>query len=297
MLEFINRKPVILSIIIFLLLLVGILILLISVMNRKGNKFINKGTIKGNIDNIFVDNSMNITQVNTFVMTDSASNSGATRKKLPWPTKLANWIAKLPDIFLNNLFNMKDDGTTSGELINILIIIFVIGVALVLFLYTPPILLILILLLGIVLLVQYLYLQLKAGLKISIKLLVNLALLLISSILPFINHSQYATNYWIHTRLDITSIQTATETFKTNFYYFFTQLANLSRPESAPVVFGLLLSIGTLAYLVIILHKMGQTHAVTYKSIIFTSLLTIIFNFLLQNIDLVYSVIINYQQK
>lgn len=72
---------------------------------------------------------------------------------------------------------------------------------------------------------------------------------------------------------------------------------HLFKRFGATVVFGLLLSIGTLAYLVIILYKMGQTHAVTYKNIILTSLLTVIFNFLLQNIDLVYSVIINYQQK
>ncbi|MBZ5977867.1 hypothetical protein KII91_00735 [Leuconostoc gelidum subsp. gelidum] len=297
MLEFINRKPLTLSIIFFLILLVGVLILVITVMNRKGNRFINKGEIKGNIDNSFVDNSLNITQVNTFVITEPASDGGDAKGKLPWPTRLANWIAKQPDKFFNNLFNMKDDGTASGGLINLLIIFFVIAVILVLFLYTPPILLILILILGIILLVQYLYLQLKADLNISFKLLVNLALLLISSILPFINHNQYATNYWIHTRLDVTSIQTATDTFKTNFDYFFTQLMNLSRPESAPVAFGLLLSISTLIYLLIILYKMGQTQAVSYKSIIFTSIFTVIFNFLLQNLNLVYSIIIHYQQK
>ncbi|RYS84996.1 hypothetical protein EAI73_08150 [Leuconostoc lactis] len=297
MLDFIKKQPITTTIIIFLLLFVAVLVLIITLINRKGNKFINKGEIHGNIDNSFVDNSLNITQVNTFVMTEVIPNDVHGKKGLPWPIRLANWITEKPSQLIDDLFNMKDDGTTPGALMNILFIFLVLVATLVLFLYTPPFLLILILILGVILLVQYLYLQLRNNLRISLKLLVNLAILLISAVLPFINKHQYAISYWEHTKLDISSIQSIVNTFIVNFDYFYNQLLNINQPEAAPVLFGIVLSVSTFLYLVVILYKMGQTNEVKVRNIILTSIVTVILNFLLQNIDLVYSIISHYQQK
>jgi hypothetical protein len=71
------------AIVLFIIVLLILLLIILWTRSNKGNKFINKGINTGNIDNSFVDNSTNITQISNYITTGIPTNSNISLKKLP----------------------------------------------------------------------------------------------------------------------------------------------------------------------------------------------------------------------
>lgn len=134
--ELINPKVVYLIIIVAGIAIFLVLLLLFKA--RKGNKLINNGTIYGDVNNSYTDNSQTITNVNVYVMTGDPQKASEFTGKKPWLSQLADGVLKLPTLLLDVF--LKDSSASSQDEIAQLfftLIAVVFTIAIFLFLHLP----------------------------------------------------------------------------------------------------------------------------------------------------------------
>ncbi|MCK8616827.1 hypothetical protein LNP00_00380 [Fructobacillus sp. M158] len=295
-----NFMIIFIAVLVFLATMATIVILFSNRNKSKPTLHFN-GTNTGQIDMSQQDNSINNTIINNnYISTGLVEKKDETNENIKDENKPIS--VKIADGLLTNFIKLMDkiadipktsDGSTSGDIFSVLLLAITYSLFMIVFINLCPWITLIVILISFLSIANYFYLGLNKKMPINPGLVLKQLFIIILNASIWLIPRPYVHTFIVNNLVNIRDFNTFIHSIQLNFEFWIHQillLFNQSHELSIPFIYGVTSSFLVLFYGYSALTLVAQTKNITLKKSIFSGFITVVWIFILSNLDFINNV-------